>query len=152
MEAHDRELGPIDIVAIGYPAGAPMTGDALPLLMDLVDRGIIRILDVLFVAKDETGMFTGFEATQLDDKGVGDFTMFEGASSGLLSDTDAETAASGLEPGEAGAVIVYENTWAAAFAAAVRRNGGILLANQRVPHDEVVAALDAVEAAEAATV
>ena len=152
MEAHDRELGPIDIVAIGYPAGSPMTGSAVPLLMDLVDRGIIRILDVLFVRKDENGTYDGFEAKQLDDKGVGDFKVFEGASSGLLTDSDAETAAEALEPGEAGAVIVYENTWAASFAAAVRSNGGIFLANQRIPHDDVVAALEAAEAAEAAAV
>jgi hypothetical protein len=149
MEEHDRELGPIDITVIGYPAGSPMTGEALPLLMDLVESGTIRILDVLFVAKDENGMYTGFEAKQLDDKDVGDFRIFEGASSGLLSDSDAAIAADGLEAGEAGAVIVYENTWAAHFAAAVRRNGGVFLANQRVPHDEVVAALEAAEAAEA---
>src|SRR5687767_7891247 len=121
MADHERELGPIDITVIGYPAGSPMTGEALPLLIDLVERGTIRILDVLFVAKGEDGMYTGFEAKQLDDKGVGDFSVFEGASSGLLSDSDAEIAAEGLEPGEAGAVIVYENTWAAHFAAAVRR-------------------------------
>jgi len=149
MADHERELGPIDITVIGYPAGSPMTGEALPLLIDLVERGTIRILDVLFVAKGEDGMYTGFEAKQLDDKGVGDLSVFEGASSGLLSDSDAETAAEALQPGEAGAVIVYENTWAAHFAAAVRRNGGILLANQRVPHEEVVAALEAAEVAEA---
>jgi Family of unknown function (DUF6325) len=146
MEAHDRELGPIDITVIGYPAGAPMTGEAAPLLMDLVDRGIIRVLDVMFVAKGEDGTFTGFEATGLDDKGVGDFRVFEGASSGLLSNSDLEAAADALGPGEAGAVIVYENRWAAAFAAAVRRNGGVLIANQRVPLEAVVEALDAAEA------
>ena len=78
MEAHE-ELGPIDIVVIGYPADAPMTGEAIPLLVDLVERGIIRVLDVMFVMKNEDGTFSGFEAKDLDDKSVGDFTVFEGA-------------------------------------------------------------------------
>ncbi len=147
MEAHEREMGPIDITVIAYPAGAPMTGEAVPLLMDLVDRGIIRVLDVMFVSKDEQGMFVGFEATDLDDKGVGDFRVFEGASSGLLGSSDIETAADTLDPGMSAAVIVYENTWAAAFANAVRRNGGVFIANQRVPLEDVVQALDAADAA-----
>ena len=71
MEAHDEELGPIDIVVIAYPADAPMTGEAVPLLMDLVERGIIRVLDVMFVTKNEDGTFSGFDATDLDEKGVG---------------------------------------------------------------------------------
>jgi hypothetical protein len=146
MEAHERELGPIDIVVIAFPAGSPMTGDAIPLLMDIVDRGIIRILDVMFVLKDEQGMFTGFEAKELDDKGVGDMKVFEGASSGMLSDSDAQSAAGALEPGEGAAVIVYENTWAADFAAAVRRNGGVLVGSQRVPHEDILAALESAEA------
>jgi Family of unknown function (DUF6325) len=149
MEAHDRELGPIDIVVIGYPVGSPMTGEALPLLMDIVERGIIRILDVMFVVKDEHGMFTGFEAKELDDKHVGDFKIFEGASSGILGHSDVENAAAALEPGEGAAVIVYENTWAAAFAGAVRRNGGVLIGSQRVSPEDL---LEALEAAEAQTV
>ena len=88
MEAHDEEMGAIDIAVIGYPAGAPMTGEAVPLLMDLVERGIIRVLDVMFVMKDEDGSYAGFEAKDLDDKGVGEFTVFEGASSGLLGEDD----------------------------------------------------------------
>ena len=68
MEAHDEELGPIDIVVIGYPADAPMTGDAVPLLLDLVERGIIRVLDVMFVMQNEDGTFSGFEASDLDEQ------------------------------------------------------------------------------------
>jgi hypothetical protein len=147
MEEHERELGPIDITVIAYPAGAAMTGEAVPLLMDLIDRGIIRVLDVMFVSKDEQGMFVGFEAKDLDEKGVGDLTVFEGASSGLLGSSDIETVADTLDPGMSAAVIVYENTWAASFAAAVRRNGGVFIANQRVPLEDVVQALDAAEAA-----
>src|SRR5215216_6551356 len=113
MESSGMEIGPIDIAVIGYPAGAPMTGEAAPLLLDLVERGIIRVLDVMFVTKNEDGTFSGFEATDLDEKGVGDFAVFEGATSGLLDDADAETAAEVLEPGSAAVLIVYENRWAA---------------------------------------
>jgi hypothetical protein len=147
MEAHDEELGPIDIVVIAYPAGAPMTGEAAPLLLDLVDRGIVRVLDAMFVIKNEDGTFSGFEASDLDSKGVGGFTVFEGASSGLLGEEDVATAAEAIEPGTAAVMIVYENRWAAPFAAAVRRNGGVVIDNQRIPVQDLVEALDAAEAA-----
>jgi hypothetical protein len=146
MEAHE-ELGPIDIVVIGYGADAPMTGEAAPLLVDLVERGIIRVLDVMFVIKNQDGTFSGFEAVDLDEKGVGDFAVFEGATSGLLGEHDAETAAEALEPGTAAVMIVYENRWAAPFAAAVRRNGGQVIANERIPVQDLVDALDAAESA-----
>ena len=147
MEAHDEELGPIDLVVIGYPADAPMTGEAVPLLLDLVDRGIIRVLDVLFVTKNADGTVSGFEAVGLDDKGVGDLRMFEGASSGLLGEDDVGTAADAIEPGTSAVLIIYENRWAAPFAAAVRRNGGVLIDNQRIPVEDLVGALDAADAA-----
>ena len=147
MEAHDEELGPIDIVVIGFPADAPMTGDAVPLLMDLVERGIIRVLDVMFVTQDQDGTVSGFNATDLDDKGVGDFTTFEGASSGLLGEDDIAKVAETIEPGGAAVMLVYENRWAAPFAAAVRRNGGVLIANERIPVQDLIDALDAAEAA-----
>jgi hypothetical protein len=149
MEAHERELGPIDIVVIGYPAGAPMTGEAVPLLVDLVERGIIRVLDAMFVMKNEDGTFSGFDATDLDEKGVGDFTVFEGASSGLLGEEDVATAADAIEPGSAAVMIVYENRWAGPFIAAVRRNGGVPIAFERIPAQDVIDALDAADAAEA---
>jgi hypothetical protein len=141
------ELGPIDVAVIGFPAGAPMTGEAVPLLMDLVDRNIVRVLDVMFVTKNDDGTFSGFDATDLGSRGVGDLAVFEGASSGLLGDEDAATAAEAIEPGTSVVMIVYENRWAAPFVAAVRRNGGEPLAFQRIPVTEVIDALDAVEAA-----
>ena len=147
MEAHDEELGPIDIVVIAYPADAPMTGEAAPLLMDLIDRGIIRVLDAMFVTKNDDGTFSGFDARNLDSKGVGDLTIFEGASSGLLGEEDVATAAEAIEPGSAAVMIVYENRWAAPFVAAVRRNGGVVVENQRIPVQALVDALDAAEAA-----
>lgn len=143
---HD-ELGPLDLVVIAYPPDAPMTGEAAPLLLDLVDRGVIRVLDMLFVQKDADGSFSGMEARGLDAESVGDFAIFEGVSSGLLGDDDAATAADALEPGSAAVLILYENRWAAPFAAAVRRNGGVLVDFQRIPHEAVIEALDALEAA-----
>lgn len=151
MEAHDNELGPIDVVVIAYPAGSPMTGEAAPLLVDLVDRGIIRVLDALFVIKNEDGTFSGFDATNLGDKDVGSFTVFEGASSGLLGDEDAAQAAEAIEPGSAAVMIVYENRWAAPFIAAVRRNGGVPVAFERIPTQDVIDTLDALDAADAAS-
>jgi hypothetical protein len=146
MAAHTDELGPIDIVVIAYPADAPMTGEAVPIMLDLVERGIIRVLDVLFVMQNEDGTFSGFEATDLSEKGVGDFKEFEGATSGLLGEDDVATASQALEPGSAAVMIVYENRWAGPFAAAVRRNGGVVIDNQRIPVQDVMDALDAVEA------
>jgi hypothetical protein len=146
MQARDVELGPIDIIVIGYPADAPMTGEAVPIFMDLIERGIVRVLDVMFVIKNEDGTFSGFDATDLSAESVGDFEVFAGASSGLLDDQDLEMAAEAIEPGSAAVLIVYENRWAAPFAAAVRRNGGVLIASERVAVQDVIDALDAAEA------
>jgi hypothetical protein len=146
MEAHTDELGPIDIVVIAYPADAPMTGEAVPIVMDLIERGIIRVLDVLFVMENEDGTFSGFEAKDLEADRIGDLKVFEGATSGLLAEEDVTTASEALEPGSAAVMIVYENRWAAPFAAAVRRNGGVVIDNQRIPVQDVIDALDAVEA------
>ena len=146
MEAHEDELGPIDIVVIAYPAGAPMTGDAVPIFVDLVERGIIRVLDVLFVIQNEDGTVSGFTASDLDGDSIGDFKVFEGASSGLLGEDDAAAAGEMLEPGSAAVLIVYENRWAAPFAAAVRRNGGVLVANHRITAQELMDAIDTADA------
>jgi hypothetical protein len=147
MEANNEELGPIDIVVIAYPADAPMTGEAIPIVMDLVERGIIRVLDVLVVMQNEDGTFSGFEASDLDADSVGDLKVFEGASTGLLGEDDVATASEALEPGSAAVMIVYENRWAAPFAAAVRRNGGVVVDNQRIPVQDLMEALDAADAA-----
>jgi Family of unknown function (DUF6325) len=147
MEAHDEELGPVDIVVIAYPADAPMTGEAVPIMLDLVERGIIRVLDVLFVMENEDGTFSGFEATDIEADRIGDLKVFEGASSGLLGQDDVTTAAEALDPGSAAVMIVYENRWAAPFAAAVRRNGGVVIDNQRIPAQDLMDALEAADAA-----
>jgi hypothetical protein len=146
MEAHEDELGPIDIVVIAYPADAPMTGDAVPIFVDLVDRGIIRVLDVLIVRQNEDGTVSGFEATDLDGDSIGDLKVFEGASTGLLGEHDVAAVGETIEPGSAAVMIVYENRWAAPFAAAVRRNGGVLVANHRITAQELMDALDTADA------
>jgi hypothetical protein len=147
MAANETEAGPIDVVVIAYPAGSPMTGDAVPILLDLVDRGIVRVLDALFVRKEADGTFSGFDIADLDEDTAGDLTAFAGATSGLLDDDDVAAAAGEIEPGSAALMIVYENRWAAHFIAAVRRNGGELIAHQRVGVLQVIDALDAAEAA-----
>lgn len=148
MEGHEEELGPIDVVVIGYPPGAPMTGDAIPKFLDLVDRGIIRVFDALFVRKDADGTFSGFDLADLDQNVAGDLTVFAGATTGLLDGDDVARAAAEIEPGGAALMIVYENRWAAPFIAAVRHNGGVLIDNQRIGVQDLIRALDAAEASE----
>ena len=145
MAATEEELGPIDIAVIAYPPEAPKSGEAAPLLMDLVDRGIIRVLDALFVEKNADGTYSGFEARGLTDRDVGDFAVLDGASSGLLGDDDAARAADAIEPGSAALMLLYENRWAAPFISAVRRNGGVPIAFERVPAQDLIDALDAAE-------
>jgi hypothetical protein len=140
------ELGPIDVVVIGFPPDAPMTGEAVPILVDLVDRGIVRVLDVLFVTKGEDGSVAGFTIDGIEPDRIGDFVVFEGATSGLLGDDDTSSAAEAMEPGESAVVIVYENRWAGPFAAAVRRNGGQLIASQRIPVGDLLEALENADA------
>ncbi len=147
MAASEDHLGPIDVVIIGYPPGAPMTGEAIPIFLDLVDRGIIRVFDVRFVQKDADGTFSGFDIADLDEDSAGQLTAFAGASTGLLDDSDLEKAAAEIEPGSAALLIVYENRWAAPFVDAVRRNGGIPIAFERIGVQDLIDALDAAEAA-----
>lgn len=148
MAGDAEEFGPIDIVVIGYPPGAPMTGEAVPIFLDLVDRGIIRVLDALFVRKDADGTFRGFDLANLDQETAGDLTVFAGATTGLLDDDDVEQVAAAIEPGRAALMIVYENKWAGPFVAAVRRNGGELISNQRIGVQDL---MDALELSQAAT-
>ncbi|MFE6942100.1 DUF6325 family protein [Streptomyces chartreusis] len=138
------DVGPIDYLVVEFP-GNRMTGEGLPLLVDLVDRGIIRILDLMFVRKDDDGSVTGMEIADLTGDGELDLSVFEGASSGLLGQDDLEEAATALEPGSSAGILVYENRWAAPFAAALRRGGARLVASGRIPVDAFVAALDATE-------
>jgi len=145
MSEDRTELGPIDYLVVEFP-GSHMTGEGLPLLADLVDRGIIRVLDLVFVKKELDGSVVGLAIADFDADGTLDLAVFEGASSGILGQDDIDEAGGVLEPGNAAAVIVYENTWAGPLAAAIRRGGGQFVAGGRIPADAVLAALDATEA------
>jgi hypothetical protein len=147
MSNDELELGPVDVVVIGYPPDAPRTGEAIPLFVDLVDRGIIRVLDVLMVQKNSEGTISCLEIADLDGDGVDDLLVFTGARTGMLGDDDASTAGEALQPGEAALMICFENAWAAPFATAVRRNGGRVLAFERVAAQDVLDTLDALDSA-----
>jgi Family of unknown function (DUF6325) len=139
------DMGPIDYLVVEFP-GSRMTGEGLPLLVDLVDRGIIRILDLVFVKKELDGSVSGLALADLDKDGKLDLAVFEGASSGLLNQEDFDEASGVLAPGSSAGILVYENRWAAPFAKALRRGGGQLVASGRIPVQAVLAALDATEA------
>ena len=138
------ETGPIDYLVVEFP-GNRMTGEGFPLLIDLVDRGIIRILDLVFVTRDLDGSVTAVEIADFDGDGSLDLAVFQGASSGLLGPDDLEEAASVIEPGSSAGILVYENVWAAPFAAALRRGGAQLVASGRIPVQAILAALEAAE-------
>jgi len=144
MSAELEESGPIDYIVVEFP-GNKMTGEGFPLLVDLVDRGIIRILDLVFVRREEDGTITAAEITDLDGDGVLDLAVFQGASSGLLDAEDLDEAGSAVAPGSSAAVLVYENRWAAPLASALRRGGAQLVAGGRIPVQAILAALDAAE-------
>lgn len=143
------EMGPIDYVVVEFP-GNRMTGEGLGHLIDLVDRGLIRILDLMFITKDTDGTVSALELTDLDGDGELDLTVFEGAQSGLLGQDDLEEAAAAVEPGNSAGLLIYENVWAAPFAAALRRGGAQLVASGRIPVQALLASLEAAEAADAA--
>jgi hypothetical protein len=140
-----EQMGPIDYLVVEFP-GSRMTGEGLPLLVDLVDRGIIRILDLVFVKKELDGSMKGMAITDLDHDGKLDLAVFEGASSGLLDEDDIADAGGVLEPGSSAGILVYENVWAAPFATALRRGGAQLVASGRIPVQALLAAIDAAEA------
>lgn len=140
------DMGPIDYVVVEFP-GNHMTGEGFPLLVDLVDRGIIRILDLMFIRKDEDGKVTALEIADVTGDGELDLTVFEGVSSGLLGQDDLEEAAAAVEPGNAAGLLIYENLWAAPFAAALRRGGAQLVASGRLNVQAVLASLEAAEKA-----
>jgi hypothetical protein len=146
VSSQELELGPVDIVVIGFPPDAPQTGEAIPIFVDLVERGIIRVLDVLVVRKDSDGSIAGLEIGDIDQDGFPDLVVFEGARSGMLGDEDAEVAGAGMEPGESAVMICYENAWAAPFVTAVRRNGGRVLAAERISAQDLLDVAEALDA------
>jgi len=137
------EMGPIDYIVLEWPGRQP-DGTVAPLILDLVDRGLIRILDVAFLGKDENGAAYAVDIADIDAADA--FGVFDGASSGLLREEDLAEAASVMEPGTTAAVLVWENRWAAPVAVAIRKSGGQLVASGRIPVQAIIASLDALEA------
>jgi len=149
MSDTDIEIGPIDFLVVEWPAGKEPDGQGLKHLANLTDRGIIRVIDLAFVHKDEDGTVSGLALTDLDGDGSLDLLEFEGASSGVLGQDEFDDAGEALEPGTSAAILVYENRWAAPLATALRKNGAQLVANGRIPVNALLAKLDELEAAHA---
>lgn len=142
MDKDIQTMGPVDYLIVEFP-GNRMTGEGVPILLDLVDRGIIRILDLAFIRKDADESIQVLTIEDMDAEGAEHFSVFEGASSGLLSNEDYEEAAIALEPNSSAGIIVYENTWAAPLAIAMRRGGAQVVANGRIPVQALLAAAEA---------
>jgi hypothetical protein len=138
-----EEMGPIDFLVVEFPH-RQTTGEGLPLLVDLVDRGIIRILDLAFISKEPDGSVRRLNLADLSSE----LAVFEGASSGLLDEEDFDNAAEAIAPDSTAGLLVYENRWAAPLAVAMRRGGGQLVATGRIPVQAILAALDATEPSE----
>jgi hypothetical protein len=141
----DDELGPVDYLVVEFP-GNKMTGEGFPILLDLVDRGIIRILDLMFVRKDADGSVVALQIADFDADGELDLAVFEGASSGLLGEDDINDAGSVMEPNSSAGILIYENAWAAPFVAALRRGGAELVASGRVSPTDLLSSIEGAEA------
>jgi uncharacterized protein DUF6325 len=137
-----EEMGPIDYIVLEWPGRQP-SGEIAPLILDLVDDGIIRVIDVALMVKDEDGSVAALDLASLPE-----FAEFEGAATGLLAQEDLDEAANALAPGTSAAVLVWENRWAAPVAVAARRSGGQLVASGRIPVQAILASLDELEASD----
>ena len=140
--AEETGLGPISYLIVEFP-GNKMTGDGLQELVDLTDRGLIRILDLVFVKRELDGNVEAIEITDLDHDGELDLVVFDGISSGLLDKSDLADAESAIEPGSSAGILIFENTWAAPFTKAMRSSGAELVAAGYIPQDALLASLDA---------
>ena len=144
-EASLDELGPVDYVIVEFPAGAGnFTGEMAKELLALVDAGTIRVIDVLILTKDADGMVEATELSDIDE--LGPLQAVEAQLAELLAADDVVHLAAAMEPGSTAGVLIYENLWAAPFAAAARRSGGQLIANGRIPIQAIIASIEADEA------
>jgi hypothetical protein len=144
MADESATMGPVSYLIVEFP-GSKMTGEGFPLLLDLVDRGLIRILDLMFVKRELDGSTSAVELRDIDRDGQFDLAVFEGASSGLLDESDLPDAGSVIEPGSSAGILLFENRWATPFVQALRRGGGQLVAAGYIPQDALSASLDATE-------
>jgi hypothetical protein len=139
------ETGPIDYLVVEFPPDRKPDGSALNILRQLVENGVVRVLDLAFVRAGDDGSVTAVNIADLGFEGI-DVTLFAEASTGLLDDDDLGEAGKALEPGHVAAILVYENSWAAPFATALRRSGAQLVAYGRIPVQAILASLDALDA------
>jgi hypothetical protein len=144
MTGENGSLGPISYLVVEFP-GSKVTGEGLPILVDLVDQGVIRVLDLVFVAKGQDGSLGIIALADLDEDGTLDLAVFEGVSSGLVSQEDIAEAAPVIAAGSSAAILIFENRWATPFIAALRRGDAQLVAAGYIPQDDLAAALDAAE-------
>jgi hypothetical protein len=142
------ELGPVDWIVVEFP-GSRMNGEIVPALRDLVERDLVRVLDLLVLKKDDDGSVEAFELSDLDEGEIGDLRAYESELAMLLSEEDVNSLAAAIEPGSSAGVLVWENTWAAPFISAVRRSGGQLAATGRIPVQTLLAAIEADDQQEA---
>ncbi len=142
MAEDSAALGPVGFLVAEFP-GNKLTGNGLAALVDLVDLGLIRVLDLAFVMVEGDGSVHAIDLSDVDGDGELDLTVFEGAGSGLLAESDHAEAASALEPGSSAAILVYENRWAIPFMEGIRSSGGQVVAAGFIPHDDLVASADA---------
>ena len=142
------ELGPVDYLVVEFPAGASsFTGEMAAELKKLVDGGIIRVIDVLILVKEADGSVDAIELSDIDE--LGDLQAIETELAELLAAEDVAHLAAAMEPGSTAGVLIWENIWAAPFAAAARHSGGQLIANGRIPIQAIIASIEADEADEA---
>lgn len=135
------ELGPVDYLVVEFP-GSNFTGEIMPELVTLVERGIVRVLDLVLIKKDSDGSYEAFEFADIEDGALGELRELERELANLLSEDDVAAVAQELEPGSTAGLLVYENLWAAPFASAVRRSGGQLVADGRIPVQALLAVVE----------
>jgi hypothetical protein len=141
MGTVSKPIGPVQCAVFGFP-GSNFTGEVAPALAELVDKGIIRVLDLVFAMKDTEGNVAVIELEDLDPDKRAPWAGVGSAETGLLNDDDVDGIADALEPGDAAALLVWEDLWAARFAQAVRNADGELILYERIPYDLVVAAIE----------
>ncbi len=143
------ELGPVDYLIVEWPPGTQPNGEGLKELANLSDRGLIRVLDLVFVTKGDDGVVAGLALADIDSDGDLDLVEFAGASSGLIGEDDYDDAGGALEAGASAAILLYENRWARGFAAAIQSSGAQLVARGGIPMSDIVEAAELLDAANA---
>ena len=144
MSSNEIEIGPVDFLIVEWPVGKEPTGEGLEEVVKLSDRGIVRVIDLAFVRKETDGTVTGLSLADFED----DMSSLHGASTGLLTQSDYDEAGEALEPGASAAILVWENKWAAPFVSAMRRSGAQVVATGRIPVDDLLQSLDALDEAQ----